>query len=113
MRHKKPDEVNNRHRRSGGDFGEEYVSSEIFSFARLVPSLTFCARLLEQAFAGDLFLRLEARVKLMFVLVAGAGEPPPIPNLLVAALERQDLLDALRVVVQRQRWVHAAEHERG
>eukprot|EP00322_Chrysochromulina_rotalis_P025386 CAMPEP_0115851886 /NCGR_PEP_ID=MMETSP0287-20121206/12711_1 /TAXON_ID=412157 /ORGANISM="Chrysochromulina rotalis, Strain UIO044" /LENGTH=158 /DNA_ID=CAMNT_0003305929 /DNA_START=338 /DNA_END=812 /DNA_ORIENTATION=- len=77
-------------------------------FALSSPPLPVCARSLKQALARDFLLRLEARVENALLLIALSGQPPEVADLLMTALKCQDLLYALRVIVQRQRGMHDA-----
>ncbi len=88
-------------------FGCADLVSQSLLVTRLAPSLTIRARFLKQPLPHHLLLRLKALVELILVFIACARESAPIPNLLVTALERQYLFDTLRVVMQRQRRMHA------
>ena len=84
------------------------AASVLLLLARAPPSLTFCARLLQKSLPLELLLLPETQVEEPLLLVALSRKAPPVADLLVALLEGQDDVDALRVVVQGERWMHGA-----
>ena len=81
--------------------------SRLDLFARLLPALAVSPCFFEQPFAQHFLLRLEARIQHALLLIALPEKAPEIASVFVALLESEDLLNALRVVVQRHchtRW---------